>query len=360
MKLLKRIAPLLLCCCLLVGCSWMNGSYSSVTPYTGDSYRAPADSITVSNYKELEQALRSVIDNVGTRCTLHHTWFMQDTDEMMRGAISSVMSGSAMGAYAVEKISYDIGTGNGQPAISVEISYRYSRSELLRIKNVVGMESALNLIAASLENYSPNMILKVTDYEETDLSQLVLDYALEHPNICMEIPQVSVSTYPEKGTERIIVLNYTYQTSRDSLRDMQEAVSQVFSSAELYVNAETEDWQKYYQLYGFLMERYDYKIETSITPSYSLLLHGVGDSKAFAGVYAAMCNQAGLNCSVVSGTRNGEAYFWNIILDEGTYYHVDLLRCNENDKFMPKTHEQMSGYVWDYSAYEVAVEDTTQ
>lgn len=360
MKLLKRIAPLLLSCCLLCGCNWMNGSYSSVTPYTGGNYRAPEDSVTVSNYKELEQALRSVVDNVGTSCTLHHTWLMQDTDEMMRGAISSVMSGSAMGAYAVEKISYDIGTGDGQPAIAVNISYHYERSELLRIKKVSGMESALNMIAASLESYSPNMILKVTDYEETDLSQLVLDYALEHPNICMEVPQVTASTYPDKGTERIIVLNYTYQTSRDALRDMQQAVGQVFSSAQLYVNEESENWQKYYQLYSFLMERYDYQVETSITPSYSLLLHGVGDSKAFASVYAAMCDQVGLDCSVISGTRNGEAYFWNIIYEEGTYYHVDLLRCNENGEFLPKTQEQMSGYVWDYSAFETPEETDSQ
>ena len=44
------------------------------------------------------------------------------------------------------------------------------------------------------------------------------------------------------------------------------------------------------------MERYDYRIETSITPAYSLLRHGVGDSRAFAVVYAAMCQQAGLEC----------------------------------------------------------------
>ena len=50
----------------------------------------------------------------------------------------------------------------------------------------------------------------------------------------------------------------------------------------LYVSGEGEDFQKFSQLDGFLMERFDYKFETSITPAYSLLHHGVGDSRAFA------------------------------------------------------------------------------
>ena len=68
----------------------------------------------------------------------------------------------------------------------------------------------------------------------------------------------------------------------------------VFESAVLYVSGDGAEKQKFSQLYAFLMERFDYKVETSITPAYSLLRHGVGDSRAFATVYAAMCRLAGL------------------------------------------------------------------
>ena len=65
-----------------------------------------------------------------------------------------------------------------------------------------------------------------------------------------------------------------------------------------------------------------------------------------------MCRQAGVDCQVVSGTRDGESWHWNIIREENVYYHVDLLRCNEGGGFSRRTAAQMQDYVWDYSAYE--------
>ena len=170
----------------------------------------------------------------------------------------------------------------------------------------------------------------------------------------MEIPQVSQSDYGT-GRDRVLELIFTYQTSRDALRRMQSQVQPVFDAASLYVSGEGKDYQKFSQLYAFLMERFDYKVEISITPAYSLLRHGVGDSRAFATVYAAMCRSAGLECMTVTGTRSGEPWTWNIILDDGCYYHVDLLRSNVNSQFQEYTDTQMENYVWDYSAYPVCI-----
>ena len=64
-----------------------------------------------------------------------------------------------------------------------------------------------------------------------------------------------------------------------------------------------------------------------------------------------MCRRAGLEGSTVTGTRAGEAWYWNIIQDNGKYFHVDLLRCSETGSFEKKPDSRMSGYVWDYSAY---------
>ena len=165
----------------------------------------------------------------------------------------------------------------------------------------------------------------------------------------MEIPQVSVNIYPDSGEERVMEISFTYVNGRDSLRNMQSIVAPIFSAAELYVQGSEDNSQKYEQLYSFLMERFDYTIETSITPTYSLLRYGVGDSKAFALVYSAMCQNASLECRVISGTRNGEAYYWNQINYDGTEYHVDLLACNDLGEFAVMNPSEMPGYVWDYS-----------
>ena len=196
------------------------------------------------------------------------------------------------------------------------------------------------------------MVLLVEDFYSRDFTQMVQDYATQFPELVMETPQVAVNLYGT-GKSRVVELLFTYQNSRDVLRQMKSQVEPVFSAAALYVSGDGADSQKYAQLYAFLMERFDYTIETSITPAYSLLRHGVGDSRAFATVYAAMCRAAGLECDIITGTFSGEPRTWNLVLDNGYYYHVDLLRSSASGGFREYTDLEMRGYVWDYSAYPV-------
>ena len=214
------------------------------------------------------------------------------------------------------------------------------------------MERAESIVSDALEGYNSGIVLLVEDYKTRDFAQFVQDYAERHPQTVMEIPLVNQTVYGT-GKNRVVELIFAYQTNRDSLRRMQSQVQPVFDAAALYVSGDGEDQQKFAQLYAFLMERFDYKLETSITPSYSLLRHGVGDSRAFATVYAAMCRRAGLSCQVVSGTKDGEARFWNIVCIDQVYYHVDLLTSSDAGGMKACADEEMTGYVWDYSAHPV-------
>jgi hypothetical protein len=214
------------------------------------------------------------------------------------------------------------------------------------------MEDAEPLVAAALTNFDDRLVMYVEQYLEWDFLQMVRDYAKTYPETVMEIPQMTVGIYGI-GAERVVELSFAYQTERDSLRQMQAQVRRVFDAAELYVSGTASDRQKYSQLYAFLMERFDYQTETSITPAYSLLQHGVGDSRAFATVYAAMCRRAGMECLVVTGTRDGEPWVWNMIQLDGIYRHVDLLQCNADGEFRETSDREMDGYVWDYSGYPV-------
>ena len=213
------------------------------------------------------------------------------------------------------------------------------------------MNQAQVIIKDALNEYDSGVILQVDNYHGMDFTQMVQDYVDDYPQLCMEMPQVTATVYPDAGVSRVIELEFTYQTSRDVLRQMRDEVDRIFSSARLYVSSDAEPWEEYSQLYSFLMERFDYVVETSITPPYSLLRYGVGDSEAFATVYAAMCRQTGLDCRVVSGSRAGEAWYWNVLVMEDGYYYLDLLQSSKSGAFQPKRAEEMSGYVWDYSAF---------
>lgn len=351
----RRLLPLALALSLLLGgCGWMNGSFVSVEPHQVPRQSGHTDTVTASNYREFLDALKQIIAS-GTEIAAIHVedYPEKNLEAGVARAVRSAMVNDPIGAYAVENIEYEIGTSSGLPAVSVAISYRHNSTELQRVRRAADTEQAKRIVANALEGYEPGIIVLISDYARADFTQYVQDYANDHPESVMETPQVTEAVYGT-GQSRLMELIFTYQTSRDSLRRMQAQVKPMFESAKLYVSGDGDDYQKFSQLYAFLMERFDYKQETSITPAYSLLRHGIGDSRAFARVYAAMCRDAGLTCLCVTGTRQGEPWTWNLVLDGEEYYHVDLLRCSQDGKYCQLTDGQMEGYVWDYSAYPAA------
>jgi len=349
----KIVAITVLLAFLLSGCgSWMDGSYVSVKPHLEQNRQEAQQSISAGSYLELRNALSDLVES-GTEQAVISVADMEkeSLQSNIDLAIRYVTKNHPVGAYAVDEITCEIGTSSGQPAVAVTVSYIHGRSEILRIKQTKNMDEAKEVIASALDSHDTGVILRVERFQETDFAQLVFDYATENPDAVMETPQVTAVIYPESGNDRVVELVFSYQTSRQTLRSMQSNVQPVFQSAELYVRGEASESEKYSQLYSFLMTRYDYQINTSITPAYSLLRHGVGDSKAFATVYAAMCRRAGLSCQVVSGTKDGEARFWNIVSIDQVYYHVDLLASSDSGGMKKCADADMTGYVWDYSAH---------
>ena len=351
-----KLLPLLLAMSLLLGgCGWLNGSFVSVTPHEAPKQVSHSGTITAANYKEFVAALKQLVSTGTEVAAIHVSEYPAKALETgVKRAVFEVKHNDPIGSYAVEEIQYEIGSSSGLPAVSITVAYRHNATELQGIRRALGVTQAQTAAAAALESYQPGIVLLVSQYEDTDFSQFVQDYASEHPETIMEVPQVTQAMYGT-GESRVVELIFSYQTSRDALRRMQAQVKPVFESAVLYVSGDGDEYQKFSQLYAFLMERFDYKQETSITPAYSLLRHGIGDSRAFAQVYAAMCRDAGLTCMSVTGTRNGEPWTWNIIRDGEEFYHVDLLRCSVDGKYRERTDEEMEGYVWDYSEYPACV-----
>ena len=350
----KTFILLLLCVSILLGgCDlWMDGYYYNVQPHLEDDVRQDQGSIEASSLTDLKTAVIELVEDCGQKAVIYFNTAPQaQLQTYMESVIRDVKYSNPIGAYAVDEITYEIGTTGGMPAVAVEITYLHSRSEILRIKQVRNMDTAIQLIAESVEGCDAGIVLKVDQYEALDIAQRIQDYVEQNPDTCMETPQVNVATYPQSGFERVMEVTFAYQTSREVLRDMQNYVGPVFTASDLNVRGEEEESVKFARIYSFLMERSDYQVETSITPAYSLLRHGVGDSKAFANVYAAMCRRAGLDCHTVAGTRDGEAWFWNLICEDGIYYYVDLLQSNSLGKMQRLTDADMQGYVWDYTAY---------
>ena len=352
---MKRYLALWLAVCLLLsGCSaWRDGSYVSTVPHQEQSGPAESQLQAVSSYTGLYRALKSMVRNgreSGLLSIANYNQLVIARD--MRMAVQSIKNTDPFGVYAVESITFEIGTNAGKPAISVDIQYMHGRAELKSIRTVNKMAIAENAIAEALDNCSSGLVLHIEQYEERDFIQWVDDYVDQNPEKVLEVPQVTVNLYPQTGEERLLELKFTYQNSRETLRTMQEQVSERFAEMIRRIRQPEADRDKYMAVYTYLAELFqEYQVETSITPAYSLLLHGVGDSSAFATVYSAACRKHGLENIVVTGTRDGAPWSWNIVCIDDVYYHVDLLRSIQEGNFREYIDGEMTGYVWDYSAY---------
>ena len=350
---MKRWIPLLVAilCLLFSGCDfWLKDSYVSVKPYDVQDVE-PMDEVIVANsYLSVRDALENMVEECIQNAIIAIPGADENTiDYYMSAASNHIIRNNALGAYAVEEISYEIGTNAGELAIAVDIHYHYNRIDILRIKRVENISAAVAEVQSALQEYDAEITLFVSEYKETDFLQLVQDYVDENPQLCVEMPRVTASVYPDSGKDRVVVLTFTYWNSREVLRSMQKNVQEVFRQLKPGTDPVNKTVEN---MYAFLMDRHAYTIETSITPPYSLLHYGVGDSKAFACMFAAMCRQMGVDCRVVSGAKGGEVWYWNVYLENGDAYYVDLLRCYQEGGFYAMKQDQMSGYVWDYSAFQ--------
>lgn len=356
MKKLLVVTIVLALAIIFMGCdSWLTQSYSSIKPHEEYSDAQSQDSLEAASTSDLLDIVKEQVNNGVENCVIYVVDLdVEKLNGVMEIIVQEVTQRYPIGAFAVDDIQFDIGTSTGRTAIAVKITYKRSRSEILRIENTRDMDEVMSVVAEAVEDCKTGIVVQVEDYRDFDIAQRIQDYVDAHPETCMEMPQVSEAVYPDSGPIRVIELSFTYQTSRDVLRSMQLYVQPIFRAAVLNVSGEEEENLKFSRMYAFLMERNEYQVETSLTPAYSLLRHGVGDSKAFATVYAAMCREAGLECQVITGTRAGEPWTWNLICEDGLYYHVDLLRSNEAGQMRRLYQNDMDGYVWDYSAFPVA------
>lgn len=336
----------------LCGCSaWMNGSYASVTPHKEQNFLPEHIMMTPKTYEDVIQILENMIKSGQQRNTISLEKMDGKWYTYIEDAVNYIQDVCPIGAYAVSEITYDISTNKGKPALSVDISYRRSIADIDAVMYVETAEEIEELLQEALRTFSVRITVCIEDYKEYNFEQMMQKYALAYPQYVMEIPNISATMYPRDGEDRIVELVFNYDTSRAVLQQMQGKVGNIFSAAEMYVSGDGRPMEKFAQLYSLLMNRYDYTVQTSGTPAYSLLYQGIGDSKAFASVYGAMCRQAGLDCEVITGTRSGQSWYWNVIRVENNIFYVDLLRCQEAGKFFYKTVQEMPEYHWENSTY---------
>lgn len=363
---MKRILALLLLTALLLGldgCSYMvRQDYLAVKRHVEQSLpeTEPTEAeepTLVTNRNELRGAILSFVRNWTERGSIRVQDYAGDISTDLTEAMTYATKEDPIGAYAVDYADAELRGGASSGVVEVSIVFRRSAAEIDSIVTVSGLTGAYNKIRQALADYDTALTLRIRNYEETDFAAYVRNYCLDHLESVVALPELSAAVYPEEGNTRILELHFTYPASRDELRSMQASVETILDSAAAYVSGGV-DQQRRVQLLGrFLLTRFSYTVaqEEPQMPAYDLLYLGIAHSLSFAEVFQYECSRADIDSWLVSGTRNGEPYYWNIVHIQEIYYHVDLMRSVERGEdaltLLSAETLETEGYAWDVEAY---------
>jgi hypothetical protein len=97
----------------------MEGEYHSVTPHAGEGIPQPQDGIVVTSYLQIREALQEMVNAGATEVVLYATQINTEmVEQYMQTAVTHLHKNTAIGAYALDDITYESGNSGGIPSVS--------------------------------------------------------------------------------------------------------------------------------------------------------------------------------------------------------------------------------------------------
>lgn len=343
----KRIAALMAAgTMLLTGCSaLLERDYVSVAPHNAaPTTEGDPSTLRADNYQELVNALVYFVTlgmESGT-VRLYTEW--ENVEQQLEAACLEVVQEDPLGAYSVEFIKYQISNMVPCTEATVQISYRRTREQVASIVSVTGATAIRSELKSALADFASEKVLRIGyfDRDEDFLYTLARQAFYDSPMSALDIPDLEVTVYPDKGRQRIVELNMTYHLEPDVLRDRRDELgiaiaamsrSVPFSGTNTYLLSAIET------LLGRV--RYD---PAGGTTAWHAVTQGMADREGLALAFSALCQQLRLPCRVVEGTRNDQPHFWNIVSTAEGWRHVDLTTADH--PLLLDTQAAELGYAW--------------
>ena len=346
--------------CFLTGCgTMMQDEYLHVSPYveadTQPVTEAQEETIPVAtNRTELRGAVLACVRNWQEQGEISVEGYEGDVKEELKEALRYATKEDPVGAYAVDFADGEYVADLG--VIRLSIVFRRSAAEInsiLTVHNYAVPQS----IQQALRKGDTALTLQVRNYQDMDFPAYIRRYCLENPDKVVAVPEISAEVYPKEGSMRIVELHFSYPESREEMEEKRQKVEVILRSLGAYVKTGETDRERASILYRYLTARY-YALNAHAEPSmpaYSLLCENTAHSLSLASVFQSQCNAAVLRCQMVSGTRQGETHYWNLIYLGDACYYVDLQRALEHHTIdLTLLYEEdllAEGYEWNREDY---------
>ena len=394
MRFIRRLVPVLLTAALLLpaGCSGLfETEYYSREPYQAAAVQEEAAAAedpaydNIDNFAALRRAVLRLVTDHQESALLQFTNYDGSISRDISAACWEVKSSTALGAFAVDYISYDLSRIVSYYQAEVNITYKRSAAQVNALERASAASSLSARLGRALEQGETYLVLETADGSATadTIRSYVSEAYFADPLVCPVLPEVEVGLFPETGVIRIAEISFNYGLEPSellrrreeldaALRELTEGLlpestpEETASPAESAAPSGTPDTraealdraERLRTVCGRLTDRC--RADESAGPTaWDALTGGAADSQGLAMALEACCQALDLDCRVVSGRMNGEPHFWDMVTLAGTSYHVDVSGREDGAPAVFLTgDEQLWGvYWWDTSDYPACPED---
>ncbi len=313
---------------LLTGCVSLSGSmYTVVEPHVEQPVLGEDSStIKAGTYSELVNGVLFFVSQGLEEGTIQLTDYTGDVEEDLNRACLEVAKDDPLGAYAVDFIKNEYTTIITTYEATITIAYRRSQEQMNSLVNITGTSAIETEVAQALGAFQTELALRVgyfTGDADTVLRQLRQAY-YENPVTALGMPQCTVNLYPESGTQRIVELLLTYPQEPSILQRRSQQLQEKAAELVEPVGRQIDSRQL-----SLLMELLPGAV--AVNPqggatAWDALLGDGANHEGLALAFQLLCDTLGLDCTLVEGTLEGAAHFWNQVTYSGAPRYVDLSR----------------------------------
>ncbi len=387
MRPVRRTLPALLALALLVltGCSGLyDRSYYSSEPYQAPSVQSEEEPAydNITNYASLRRAVLALVTDHVESAQLQFNGYEGSVSQDISTACWDVKSSTALGAFAVDYISYDLSRIVSYYQAEVNITYKRSAAQVDALERASDLSALTDRLDRALREGETYLVLEIADASATadTICAYVSDGYYADPLACPVLPEVQVGLFPETGVSRIAEVSLDYGLEPEELgrRRAELAAALTELTAGLAPAPPSEDAaaspspspspsareaaldqaERLRLLCGRLADRC--RADESAGPTaWDALTGGAADSQGLALALEACCQAIGLDCRIVTGRMDGQVHFWDMVTLAGTSYHVDVSVSGDAGPavFLSGDGRLWGVYWWDTSDYPQCPED---
>ncbi|MCD7748503.1 MAG: hypothetical protein LUH42_00450, partial [Oscillospiraceae bacterium] len=221
--------------------------------YASEEYQAQeqetedGDAISsISSYAALKRAITSLVSEHVESAQLQFLNYEGTISTDISTACWEVKSSTALGAFAVDYISYDLSRIVSYYQAEIYITYKRSEVQVAALEETGTAGALAARLDTALRNNETYLVLELSSASITaDTVQSYLEAAYyTDPLACPVMPEIEVGFYPESGVDRIAEITLDYGLDSQELSARREALAQTveeIAAAVLAGSAATEE-----------------------------------------------------------------------------------------------------------------------